>query len=85
MAYLKTIVHAQHTFAGDGLVMYDIGYQWQVATLKMLNWSQIDFNKYNEMFMDKEPPEPVRSPVGSRAGATAVADSGADKVDTAAS
>ena len=56
MAYMRTIVHAQRTFAGEGWVTYDICYRRQAATLKTLNWSQIDFNKYNEIFTGRAKP-----------------------------
>ena len=49
MAYLRTIVHAQRTFSGEGWVTYDTCYCHQAVVLKTLNWSQIDFNCYNEI------------------------------------
>ena len=56
MAYLRTIVHAQCTFSGEGWVMYDTCYRRQAAVLKTLNWSQIDFNRYNEIFTGRAKP-----------------------------
>ena len=56
MSYLRTIVHAQRTFSGEGWVTYDLAYRRQAAILKTLNWSQIDFNRYNEIFTGRAKP-----------------------------
>ena len=50
MAYQRTIVHAQRTFAGDGWSTYDMSYRRNAAARKSLHWSHIDFNLYNEIF-----------------------------------
>ncbi len=50
MAYQRTIVHAQRTFSGDCWSTYDMSYRRNAATRKSLQWSQIDFNLYNEIF-----------------------------------
>ena len=50
MAYLHTIVHVQHSFAGDGWSTYDMAYRRNAAAHKSLAWSRIDFNLYNETF-----------------------------------
>lgn len=53
MAYQRTIVHAQRSFAGDGWSTYDMAYRRNAATHKSLAWSRIDFNLYNETFTGK--------------------------------
>ena len=58
MSYLRTIVHAQRTFSGEGWVTYNLAYHRQAAILKTLNWSQIDFNRYNEIFTGRAKPLP---------------------------
>ena len=58
MSYLRTIVHAQCTFSGEGWVTYDLAYRRQAAILKTLNWSQIDFNRYKEIFTGRAKPLP---------------------------
>lgn len=50
MAYLKTIVHASKSFAGDGWVTCDSCYTRKAAVMKSLDWSQLDFTLYNETF-----------------------------------
>ena len=50
MAYQHTIVHVQHSFAGDGWSTYDMAYRRNAAAHKSLAWSRIDFNLYNETF-----------------------------------
>ena len=50
MAYMRTIVKAQRSFAGEGWVTYDTCYRRKAAASKSLDWSMIDFTLYNETF-----------------------------------
>ena len=47
MAYQKIIVQAHRRYMGDSC------YQRQAAITKSLNWDQVDFNLYNELFTGK--------------------------------
>ena len=53
---LELIVHAEHTFSGEGWVTYDNCYHRWAVVLKTLNWSQTDFNRYNEIFTGRAKP-----------------------------
>ena len=50
MTYLKTIVKAHRSFAGEGWVTYDSCYRRKAAITKSLDWGQVDFTLYNETF-----------------------------------
>ena len=50
MAYQKIIVQAHRRYMGDSWIIYDTCYQRQAAVTKSLNWDQVDFNLYNELF-----------------------------------
>jgi hypothetical protein len=50
MAYQRTVVRAQRTFAGEGWVTYDTCFRRKAAATKSLDWGQVDFTLYNETF-----------------------------------
>ena len=49
-AYQHTILCAQRDFDGDAWLTYDTCYRRQAAARKCLDWSQVDFNLYNQTF-----------------------------------
>jgi len=50
MTYLKTIVKAHRSFAGEERATYDSSYRRKAAITKSLDWGQVDFTLYNETF-----------------------------------
>lgn len=58
MAYMRAIVHVQRTYIGEGWVTYDACYWRQAVAIKTLNWSQINFTLYNEVFTERAKPLP---------------------------
>ena len=56
MAYLRTIVHAQRSYFGEGWVTYDYCYRRKAAATKALNWSEVNFALYNEAFTGRAKP-----------------------------
>ena len=49
-AYQRTILCAHCDFEGTAWVTYDTCYRRQAAAKKSLDWSQVDFNLYNQTF-----------------------------------
>ena len=56
MSYLKTIVKAHRSFKGEGWVSYDTDYRRKAALKKSLDWGEVDFTMYNEMFTGRARP-----------------------------
>ena len=50
LIYQHTILCAQRDFEGTAWVTYDTCYRRQAAAKKSLDWSQVDFNLYNQTF-----------------------------------
>lgn len=50
LAYQRTILCAHRDFEGTAWVTYDTCYRRQAAAKKSLDWSQVDFNLYNQTF-----------------------------------
>lgn len=50
MAYLRTILRAHRTFAGETWVSYDMSYRRKAANLKSLDWGTLDSLLFHEAF-----------------------------------
>ena len=50
LAYQRTILCAHRDFEGEAWATYDTCYRRQAAAKKSLDWSQVDFNLYNQTF-----------------------------------
>ena len=50
VAYQRTIFCAHRDFEGEAWATYDTCYRRQAAAKKSLDWSQVDFNLYNQTF-----------------------------------
>ncbi len=56
MAYQRTIVKVHRSFAGDGWLIYDTYFRRKAALTKSLEWGQVDFSLYNEIFTGRARP-----------------------------
>ena len=52
LAYQRTILCAHRDFEGEAWATYDTCYRRQAAAKKSLDWSQVDFNLYNQTSQD---------------------------------